>query len=106
MPAIAHRYRSESRIQQPNQELTSMARSRSETRQNINQDRPRPGQLDQFPQRSTSKTRNNPRMQEMVKVEKGTRSRSEDRVPSATNSKEPIDTENTRRGREEEQQMR
>ena len=102
--STTYRSRSETRMHQPNQELSNIARSRSETRENVNQDRQRPCQLDQLPQRSTSETRNNPRIQQMVTVEKGTRSRSEDRAPSAKTVKEPIDIEN-RRGREEDRRM-
>ena len=112
------RSRSETRIHQLNHELTSTARSRSETR--VSQDTARPSQWDQLPQRSSSETRRNPRIEAIVKADKGTRSRSEDRAPlaktlkevQASLSKTQIDTDNLdgcrtniRKGREEERRM-
>ena len=100
-----YRSRSETRMH-PNQESTSMtARSVSETRGNRGQERPRASQRDQSPQRSSSETRCNPRIHEIVKDEKGTRSRTEDRAPSTKALNEPINRENTQRGREEDRRV-
>ena len=101
-----YRSRSETRMHHPNQEPTSMAaRSISETRGNRGQDRPRASQRDQSPQRSSSETRCNPRIHEIVKDEKGTRSKSEDRAPLTKPLNEPINRENTQRGREEDRRV-